>query len=148
MRLASRPGSTISSEQLSNCRVAAHAVAALTRGPTRPLLAALGVASIGIWLPAAAADAPPLRELREIVVTADRQADSAMTAKVTTALRQDPYIFSDHVTVRTENGIVRLEGRVNDLVDLFQMLKLARRIAGKGRVVNAIDYVPTDDDSD
>ncbi len=71
-----------------------------------------------------------------------------MTAKVTTALRQDPYIFSDHVTVRTENGIVRLEGRVNDLVDLFQMLKLARRIAGKGRVVNAIDYVPTDDDSD
>jgi osmotically-inducible protein OsmY len=50
--------------------------------------------------------------------------------------------------VRTENGIVRLEGRVNDLVDLFQMLKLARRIAGKGRVVNAIDYVPTDDDSD
>jgi len=115
----------------------------------RPLLAGtLGVAAIGIWLPAAAAEAPPLRELREIVVTADRQADSEMTAKVTAALRQDPYIFSDHVTVRTENGIVRLEGRVSDLVDLFQILKLARRIAGRGRIVDAIEYVPVDDDSD
>jgi len=70
-----------------------------------------------------------------------------MTAKVTTALRQDPYIFSDHVTVRTENGVVRLEGIVRDLPDLFQILRLARRIAGKGRVVNAIEFVPADDDS-
>ncbi len=82
------------------------------------------------------------------MVTADRKADMATTAKVTTALRQDPYIFSDHVSVSTENGIVRLEGRVNDLVDLFQILKLARRIAGKGRIVDAIEYVPVDDDSD
>ncbi len=63
-----------------------------------------------------------------------------------TALQQDPYIFSDHVTVTTENGVVRLEGMVRDLSDLYQILRLARRIAGKGRVVNRIEYVPTDDD--
>ena len=82
----------------------------------------------------------------EIVVTADRQSDAAMSAKVTTALREDPYLFGDHVNVTTENGVVRLEGIVSDLPDLFQILRLARRIAGKGRVVNALEFVPTDDD--
>ena len=99
-------------------------------------------------VPAARAGEPPTRELHEIVVTANRQADLAMTAKVTAALQQDPYVFGDHVTVSTENGIVRLEGRVNDLVDLFQILRLARRIAGRGRIVDAIEYVPVDTDSD
>ncbi len=63
-----------------------------------------------------------------------------------TALRQDRYIFGDHVTVITENGVVRLEGIVSDLSDLYRIVRLARRIAGKGRVVNRIEYVPTDDD--
>ena len=69
-----------------------------------------------------------------------------MAAKVATALQQDPYIFSDHVTVTAENGVVRLEGMVRDLSDLYAMLRLARRIAGKGRVVNQIEFVPIDID--
>jgi osmotically-inducible protein OsmY len=82
----------------------------------------------------------------EIVVTAVRPSDQATSAQVTTALQQDPYIFSDHVTVTTKNGVVRLEGMVHDLSDLHAILRLARRIAGKGRVVNGIEYVPVDDD--
>ena len=46
----------------------------------------------------------------------------------------------------TENGVVRVRGVVSDLPDLFAILRLARRIAGKGRVVNEIEYVPVDDD--
>jgi osmotically-inducible protein OsmY len=64
------------------------------------------------------------------------------------ALRQDPYVFADHVTVTTENGVVRLEGVMTDLHDMLRVLRLARRIAGSGRVVNKIELAPSDDDAD
>lgn len=84
----------------------------------------------------------------EVVITAGRESDAVITVKVVTALREDPYIFSDHVTVTTENGIVRLEGIVSDLADLHMILRLARRIAGKGqRVVNEIEYDPAESDA-
>ncbi len=66
---------------------------------------------------------------------------------MTTALKQDPFIFSDHVTVTTENGVVRLEGIVTDLVDLHRILRLARRFAGKGgRVENRMEFIQQDRD--
>ena len=37
-------------------------------------------------------------------------------------------------------------GMVRDLSDPFAILRLARRIAGEGRVVNEIEFVPIDDD--
>jgi len=83
---------------------------------------------------------------REIVVTATRQSDAAMANKVADALRQNRYIFSDHVTVTADNGVVTVGGVVRDLSDLFAILRLAHRIAGKGRVVNEIEFVPVDDD--
>jgi osmotically-inducible protein OsmY len=104
------------------------------------------VAAVGIFSSAPAGGAPSPNQLHEIVVIANREADAAMSTKVATALREDPYLFSDHVNVTTENGVVRLEGIVRDLPDLFQILRLARRIAGKGKVVNKIDFVPTDVD--
>jgi osmotically-inducible protein OsmY len=69
-----------------------------------------------------------------------------MTTRVSTALAQDPYIFADHVTVTVVNGVVRVGGVVQDLAELFAILQVARRIAGKGRVVNEIDFVPVDFD--
>ncbi len=83
---------------------------------------------------------------REIVVTAQKQSDAALTAEVTEALQQDPYIFTDHVTVVAETGVVRVRGMVRDLSDLFAILRLARRVAGRGRVVNEIEFVPIDVD--
>ncbi|MGC1520333.1 MAG: BON domain-containing protein [Steroidobacteraceae bacterium] len=116
---------------------------------TGPLLAGtLGVAAFGILSSTMALCGPPSSDLREITVTASKLSDAETTEKVVTALREDRYIFGDHVAVTTEHGVVRLEGIVSDLGDLFQMLRLARRIAGKGRVINALRYVPTDDDSD
>ena len=77
---------------------------------------------------------------KEIVVTAKQPSDAAMAARVAAAMQRNPYIFADHVTVTTENGVVRVGGMVRDLSDLFAILRLARRIAGKGRVVNEIEY--------
>ncbi len=83
---------------------------------------------------------------REIVVTAPRWSDAALAAEVATALEQDPYIFSEHVSVTAENGVVKVEGVVTEVSDLLAILRLARRIAGKGRVVDEIQFVPVDVD--
>ena len=115
----------------------------VTRGPL--LAGTLGVAAFGTF--SAALGAPPAGELQhEIVVTAQRQSDEALTTRVETALQQNPYIFSEHVTVTTENGIVRVGGVVRDMPELFAILRLARRIAGKGRVVNEIEFLQLDQD--
>jgi BON domain len=114
---------------------------------TAPLLAGtLGVAAAGLC-PVSAVCAPPPREMQqEIVVTAARPSDEALAGRVTAALQHDPCIFSDHVSVKAEHGVVRIAGVVRDLSDLLAILQIARRSAGKGRVVNEIEYIPIDDD--
>ena len=84
----------------------------------------------------------------EIIVSATRQSDELLTQQVVAALQEDPYIFSDHITVTTTNGVVRLEGRINDRSDFFSALRLARRIARGRRVINNLEYAPSDDDAD
>jgi osmotically-inducible protein OsmY len=93
--------------------------------------------------------APASGEIKdEVVVTAARQLDAVIAAKVTAAVQQDPYIFGDHITVTVENGVVRLEGIVNDLSDLHRVLRLARRIAGKSSVANHLELMPLAADHD
>jgi hypothetical protein len=108
--------------------------------PSGLLLAAmLGGAALG---------APPLllaqasfggAKLEEVVVTARKEADAILTAKVEQALKDDPYVFAAHMNVVTENGVVRLEGIALDVTDMYRAVDLARRIAGKRRVVNEIE---------
>jgi osmotically-inducible protein OsmY len=101
---------------------------------------------------ALAGDAPPdpgKQQVRdEVVVTAERPTDAQITRKVMTAIQQNPYIFADHITVTTENGVVKLEGVVTDLHDLLNVIRIARRAAGKRRLVNNIEYLPLDSDHD
>jgi osmotically-inducible protein OsmY len=100
---------------------------------------------------ALAGDAPPDpgKQVRdEVVVTAERPTDAQITRKVMTAIQQNPYIFADHITVTTENGVVKLEGVITDLHDLLNVIRIARRAAGKRRLVNNIEYLPLDSDHD
>jgi osmotically-inducible protein OsmY len=83
---------------------------------------------------------------KEIVVTSHILSDAEMTSRVAAAIQQNPYIYAEHVTVATENGVVRVGGRVRDLPELFAILRLARRIAGKARVVNEIEFLQVDQD--
>jgi osmotically-inducible protein OsmY len=103
------------------------------------LALALGVAAFASLAPVALSAA----EINgEIIVTADRLSDEATSAKVTVALQQDPFIFSDHIVVETHHGVVRLKGTISDLSDLYMILRLARRIAGRGKVVNELEFLP------
>jgi osmotically-inducible protein OsmY len=124
---------------------------AADREPLSAVLAlALGLFAATVWLSATALAAPgpspqePVRE--EVVVSAARAADAVLTAKVEKVIRDDPYIFADHVTVTVENGVVTVEGTVFDVQDLRRVLRLARRVAGKHRVINRVELEIADDD--
>ena len=85
--------------------------------------------------------------LEEVVVTAGRRADEALSAKLVQVLQDDPYVFAAHLTVVTENGVVRLRGIAVDLSDLRAMM-LARRVAGRRRVVNEVELIMASEDHD
>jgi len=115
------------------------------------LVTALGVAAPALGPFASAQTVAESRgetSAEEIIVTASRQVDAALTAKVQQVLQDDPYAFTGHVTVITENGVVRLQRIVCEPSDLRRALYLARRVAGKHRVVNEIELIPIGFDSD
>ena len=96
----------------------------------------------------AQAPATPVRDQAphpEIVVIGTRLTDEAVTGQVVQALRADPYVVSDHMSVVTENGVVKLQGIALDLWDLQRALRLARRLAGGRRVVNELELMVGDD---
>jgi osmotically-inducible protein OsmY len=61
-------------------------------------------------------------------------------------LTEDPWIFSEHITVTTRNGVVRLEGIVADTGELFRVLSLCRKIPGARRVINELEMIHNDPD--
>jgi hypothetical protein len=78
---------------------------------------------------------------REIVISAPREADKALTAKVEKVLGEDPYLYVGHIEVVTERGIVRLQGVATDMSDIVRAMVLARRVAGTRHVRNEIELV-------
>ena len=84
----------------------------------------------------------------EVVVSATRLADEVLTAKVVQVLKDDPFLFADHISVVTENGVVRLQGIATDLHDLHRALFLARRVAGRRRVLNEVEFIAQNTDLD
>jgi len=113
------------------------------------LVAALGVAAPAAGPSTAAQTAGASRSqtiTQEIVITAARQADEVITAKVVQVLEDDPYVFADHVTVSTHNGIVTVEGIVGDAGERFRILRLCHRIPGTRRVVDALEVMNNDPD--
>lgn len=83
----------------------------------------------------------------EVLVTALRHIpDEQVTAQVEKALAEDPYIYAEHVTVTTDNGVVRVEGFVGDTGERFRILRRCRKIPGTRRVVDALEVVSNDPD--
>jgi len=116
------------------------------------LVTILGVAALAAG-PSASAQAPstpPTHEASppEVIVSATRLADEVLTAKVVQVLKDDPYLFADHISVVTENGIVRLQGIATDAHDLRRALFLAQRVAGKRRVLNEVEFIAQNTDLD
>jgi hypothetical protein len=85
--------------------------------------------------------------LQEVVIQAKRQAaDEQVTRQAERTLTDDPWIYGEHITVTTHNGIVRLEGIVGDTGEMFRIVRLCRKIPGARRVVNALEIMHNDPD--
>ena len=108
------------------------------------LLCAACAPLFGLWAPPVAAQRASASDrdaLQEITVTARKvsPSDAEMTERVETALHSDRYIFSEHVTIKSKNGVVTLRGIAVDYWDVIAMKRLVRRMPGVKRVVDNID---------
>jgi hypothetical protein len=65
-------------------------------------------------------------------------ASEARRLRVETALRDDPYFNDSHVTVLLRNGVVILRGFVSTEWDLLHAIRIAKKAAGEGSVVDEL----------
>lgn len=85
--------------------------------------------------------------LQEVVIRAKKQAaDEQVTQQVQKTLTDDPWIYAEHITITTQNGVVRLEGIVGDTGERFRMVRVCRKIPGVRRVVDALEMPANDAD--
>ena len=70
---------------------------------------------------------------------AQRQADKETAERVQAALDSDKLLYAKHITVRADNGVVRLSGYVWDPPDLNEAQSVAARVHGVSQVVNDLE---------
>ena len=70
---------------------------------------------------------------------AQRQADKETVERVQAALDDDKLLYAKHITVRADNGVVRLSGYVWDPPDLNEAQSVAAQVQGVDRVVNDLE---------
>jgi osmotically-inducible protein OsmY len=70
---------------------------------------------------------------------AEKQADEATVQRVQQALDADKLLYSRHILIRADNGVVRLTGFVWDPTDLTEAERIAGSIQGVSRVVNDLE---------
>jgi osmotically-inducible protein OsmY len=70
---------------------------------------------------------------------AQLQADKETAARVEAALNQDKGLYAQHITVRADNGIVRLTGYVWEASDFQTAVIIAEGVEGVTAVVNNLE---------
>jgi len=82
--------------------------------------------------------------LDEVLIQGTRTADEQITLQVETALSNDPWIYAEHITVTTRNGVVRVEGITSDTWEMRRILREARKTPGVRRVLNQLEMLHLD----
>jgi osmotically-inducible protein OsmY len=70
---------------------------------------------------------------------AERAADNDMAARVQAALTDDTVLYSRHITVRADGGVVTLGGYAWTPEELLAAKQDAQQVAGVTKVVNRIE---------
>ena len=114
------------------------------------LVAALGVAALAARPPASAQSSAvtsrKATSTEEVVVSAARRADEQVTEQVEKTLTNDPWIYAEHVTLTTRNGIVRVEGITSDAWEMRRILRECRKTPGVRRCLNQLEMLHLDPD--
>jgi osmotically-inducible protein OsmY len=70
---------------------------------------------------------------------AEQQADRSTAQRVESALLADQELYSRHITVHADSGVIRLTGFVWDPPDLVEAVRIAEGVQGVTRVVNSLE---------
>jgi len=70
---------------------------------------------------------------------AQQQADRETAERVQDALDADRLLYAKHITVRADNGVVRLTGFVWDPTDVDEAKRIAEMVQGVTGVVNDLE---------
>ncbi len=70
---------------------------------------------------------------------AERQADADMASQVQSALSADKELFSRHITVRADGGVVYLGGYVWTQPELEDAIHVAQAVPGVAKVVSSME---------
>jgi hypothetical protein len=68
-----------------------------------------------------------------------KQADHETATRVEGALDADNLLYAKHITVRSEDGVVRLGGFVWDPNDIYEAQRVAETVPGVVKVVNDLE---------
>jgi osmotically-inducible protein OsmY len=142
-----RDGRHGADEHLRGARVSIVDTSADRRYLFEQVLTALVAVLSVLWAAESVAQHTAAREnvLAEITVTGKKiTADEEVSRQVALALESDPVVDDRHVTITTKNGIVTIQGFVQDAWDLLALRRIAKRVAGVKRVVNDVELVLND----
>ena len=67
------------------------------------------------------------------------QANKGLADRVASELDADKYLFTRHISVRADSGVVHLEGYVWRPTDIYEAKRVARRVPGVTVVVNELE---------
>jgi osmotically-inducible protein OsmY len=67
------------------------------------------------------------------------QANKEIADRVRSALDTDKYLFTRHISVRVNSGVVHLEGYVWSPTDMYEAKRVAGRVPGVTLVVNELE---------
>ena len=70
---------------------------------------------------------------------AEREADKDLVDRVDASLKADPGLYSRHINLRADNGVVTLSGYVWTTEELVKAKQDAERVAGVVKVVNRVE---------
>lgn len=75
--------------------------------------------------------------------TRTTESDPALAARVTAALRADPYFYSEHTEVSIENGAVVLTGLVQDERAIADAIDVAKKAAPGREIIDRFSIIKT-----
>ena len=76
---------------------------------------------------------PPVRTPAEI------EANNHLEAAVRAELDKAPYIYTRHVNINADGGVVRLSGIVTGDYEMIETLRITRNVPGVTKVLNEIE---------
>ena len=72
------------------------------------------------------------------------QANKEIGVRVESALNADKFLFTRHISVRVDSGVVHLEGYVWSATDIYEAKRIAKRVPGVTAVVDELELQRND----